>query len=59
VIIGKAGKSVAILSAYAPTMKERIPGALRGKIQIADDFDQLPREIADAFGVEPGEDSSA
>jgi len=55
VIIGKAGKPVAILSPYVATTKDRIPGALRGKIQIADDFDQLPQEVAEAFGVKPGE----
>ena len=51
VIIGKAGKPVAILSRYVATTKVRVPGALQGKIQIADDFDQLPQEIAEAFGV--------
>ena len=55
VIIGKAGKPVAVLSPYAPAAQERRPGALRGKIQIADDFDQLPPGIAKAFGVEPDE----
>jgi len=59
VIIGKAGKPVAILSPYAPATKERIPGALRGKIHIADDFDQLPLDIAEAFGVAPDESSSS
>jgi len=55
VIIGKAGKPVAILSSYVAATKERRPGALRGKIQIADDFDQLPPDIAEAFGMEPDE----
>ena len=55
VIIGKAGKPVAILSPYAAATKDRIPGALRGKIQISDDFDQLPQDIAEAFGMDPGE----
>ncbi len=57
VIIGKAGKPVAILSPYVAATKKRTPGALRGKIQIADDFDRLPPEIAEAFGMEPGEAS--
>ena len=55
VIIGKAGKPVAVLSPYAPTTQERTPGALRGKIQIADNFDQLPPGIAEAFGIGPDE----
>jgi len=29
----------------------RRPGALKGKIKIADDFDELPSDIADAFGM--------
>lgn len=57
VIIGKAGKPVAILSPYVAVMKQRKPGALRGKIQIADDFDRLPPDIAQAFGMEPDENS--
>jgi prevent-host-death family protein len=28
-----------------------IRGALRGRIQFADDFDELPDDIADAFGA--------
>jgi hypothetical protein len=30
----------------------REPGALKGQIQMADDFDELPAEIAEAFGTE-------
>ena len=51
VIIGKAGKPVAKLVRYEPTEKPRKPGALKGKITIADDFDELPDDIADAFGM--------
>ncbi len=52
VVIGKAGKPVAVLSAYVPGVKERRPGALRGKIWVAPDFDELPPEIAESFGVD-------
>jgi len=55
VIIGKAGRPVAILSPFVAATKKRVPGALRGKIEIADDFDQLPPKIAEAFGMESGE----
>lgn len=55
VIIGKAGKPVAILSPYVPATKERTPGALRGKIQMMNDFDQLPQDLAEAFGMDPYE----
>jgi prevent-host-death family protein len=51
VVIGKAGKPVAKIVPYDPTTQPRTPGALRGKIQIADDFDELPEDIATAFGV--------
>ena len=51
VIIGKAGKPVAKLVRYERSEEPRQPGALRGKIKIADDFDELPRDIAEAFGI--------
>jgi prevent-host-death family protein len=51
VLIGKAGKPVAKLIRYKLTEKKRTPGALRGKIKIADDFDVLPEGIAKAFGI--------
>ncbi len=52
VIIKKAGKPVAILNAYAPAAQQRKPGAMEGRITIADDFDQLPADIASAFGMD-------
>lgn len=51
IIINKAGKPVAVLSAYKVHPKKRKPGALRGKIKIAPDFDELPDDIAKAFGA--------
>ena len=51
VIIGKAGKPVAKLVRYERSEEPRLPGVLRGKIKIADDFDELPQDIAEAFGV--------
>lgn len=51
VIIGKAGKPVARLVPFEPSREPRRPGALRGKIRIADDFDTLPDDIAEAFGM--------
>ena len=52
VIIGKAGKPVAKLVRYERSEKPRRPGALRGKIRIADDFDELPMDIEKAFEME-------
>ncbi|MDL1959554.1 MAG: type II toxin-antitoxin system prevent-host-death family antitoxin [Deltaproteobacteria bacterium] len=51
IIIGKAGKPVAKLVRYERSEKPRRAGALRGKIKIADDFDKLPSDIAEAFGM--------
>ena len=51
VVIGKAGKPVAKIVPYDPSTEPRIPGALRGKIKIAEDFDELPDDIGAAFGV--------
>jgi prevent-host-death family protein len=52
VIIGKAGKPVVKLVRYQRSEEKRRPGALKGKIKIADDFDELPEDIAEAFGME-------
>ncbi|MBY0507500.1 MAG: type II toxin-antitoxin system prevent-host-death family antitoxin [Bryobacteraceae bacterium] len=52
VIIGKAGKPVARLIRYQGAAEPRRPGALKGQIRIADDFDELPPDLAEAFGVE-------
>jgi prevent-host-death family protein len=50
-IIGKSGKPVAKLIRYERREESRQPGALKGKIIIADDFDELPDDIAKAFGI--------
>ena len=52
VIIGKAGKPVARLTKYEIKEIQRKPGALKGKIKIEEDFDELPSDIARAFGIE-------
>ena len=51
VIISRAGKPVAVLTAFKKTERPRRPGALRGKIRIKDDFNQLPDELAEALGT--------
>jgi len=52
IIIGKAGRPVARLVKYENSRQARRPGALKGKIRIADDFDELPDDLAEAFGTE-------
>lgn len=51
VIIGKAGKPVARLVRYEKNGQQRQPGALKGKIKIAEDFDDFPKDIAESFGM--------
>ena len=51
VIIAKAGKPVTRLIAFHGPSKPRIPGAMAGEIWIAPDFDTLPEDVAEAFGV--------
>ncbi len=52
IIIKRAGKPVAVINRYEPSRHRRSPGALKGRIKLADDFDTLPPDIAQAFGVE-------
>jgi len=51
IVIGKAGKPVAKLVPFERPKQPRRPGALRGKIRIAPDFDELPDDLLEAFGV--------
>jgi prevent-host-death family protein len=53
IIIGKAGKPVAKLVRYEGAPGPRKPGALKGKIRMAPDFDELPSDLRVAFGMEP------
>lgn len=51
IVIGRAGTPVARLVPYqaAEPRPPRALGAWRGRVQIADDFDDLPDSIAEAF----------
>jgi prevent-host-death family protein len=50
IVIARAGRPVARLVALAgPAPQRRTPGAWRGKVSMAADFDQLPAEIEAAF----------
>ena len=51
VVIGKAGKPVAKPVPFEWPKEPRQLGALRSRIRIAEDFDSLPHEIAEAFGM--------
>ncbi len=45
IIIGKAGKPVVRLTRYEMKEIPRRPGALKGKIKIEENFDELPPDI--------------
>jgi prevent-host-death family protein len=51
IIIGKAGRPVARLVKYENSRQARRPGALKGRIRISDDFDELPEAFYDAMRV--------
>jgi prevent-host-death family protein len=51
VILAKAGKPVARLIAYRGPARPRTPGSMTGQIWIAPDFDTLPEDMAEAFGM--------
>jgi prevent-host-death family protein len=51
IVIARNGKPVARLVPIAgDSSLASIRGAWRGRVQIAEDFDELPDDIADAFG---------
>ncbi|GAB6088477.1 hypothetical protein JCM12856_00700 [Spirochaeta dissipatitropha] len=52
VILKRAGKPVAVIMPYQDNTISQKPGALRDKIRVEDDFDELPADIAAAFGME-------
>ena len=55
IIIGRAGKPVAVLTAYrANDEPRRFGGAWRGQVWMADDFDELPAGLEKAFGITDG-----
>jgi prevent-host-death family protein len=52
VIIARHGTPVVRLVPIVPKgARADAYGALRGRIELADDFDELPDDVADAFGA--------
>lgn len=50
IVVAKAGKPVARIVPLPPARPRRVPGLLKGKIWVADDFDDpLPPEIQKYF----------
>lgn len=54
IIIARNGRPVARLCPLPRASQRRTPGTLRGKIQMAPDFDETPDEIIDMFYGEAG-----
>jgi prevent-host-death family protein len=52
VVIARNGKPVArLVPVAAPSSLAAVHGALKGRIHFAEDFDELPDDIAEAFGA--------
>ncbi len=49
VVIARAGRPVVRLVAVSGQRPVRRPGSARGQIWLAEDFDELPADIASAF----------
>lgn len=49
IVIAKAGKPMAKLVPYRVRGQRRKPGAWRGRVRIAPDFDRTPDDLLDAF----------
>jgi prevent-host-death family protein len=50
IVIARAGRPIARLVALSDaSSRRRVPGGWRGRVSIADDFDELPADMAAAF----------
>jgi prevent-host-death family protein len=47
IVVRRGSKPVAKLVAYSPASTPRSPGRLRGRIVLADDFDETPGDFSD------------
>jgi len=51
VIIAKAGKPIIKLVKFNPEKKQRIPGLFKGRVWMADDFNNESEEIEKMFSI--------
>jgi prevent-host-death family protein len=51
VVIARAGTPVVRLTPIQADTSPRLGGQWKGRVKMADDFDSLPGDIADAFGM--------
>lgn len=52
VVIARAGKPLVRLVPVAADVSSRIGGQWHGAVSIAEDFDTLPPDVAEAFGID-------
>lgn len=52
IVIARAGEPVAVLSPYKVAVRRRRLGLFAGQAKIHPDFDQLPADVAAAFGAD-------
>ena len=52
IVIARAGEPVAVLAPYKAATRRRRLGLFAGEAKMHADFDELPADIAAAFGVE-------
>lgn len=52
IVLGRAGRPVAMLVPFRPRPARRKPGTWRGRVWIAPDFDELPEDIRAGFAGE-------
>jgi prevent-host-death family protein len=50
IIVRRGATPVAKIVGYREPVAPRVPGALRGRISVADDFDDIPEEFGDYSG---------
>ena len=53
IVIARAGEPVAVLTPYKAAIRRRRLGLFAGQAKIHADFDELPADVAAAFGAEP------
>ncbi|MBT2491808.1 type II toxin-antitoxin system Phd/YefM family antitoxin [Streptomyces sp. ISL-96] len=51
IVISRAGQPIAKVVPLRPKVDRTDYGALKGQIHLHDDFDELPDDIAEAFGM--------
>ena len=49
IVLGRAGRPVARLTAYRPRRTARVPGRLAGGIKMTADFSETPEWLIEAF----------